>query len=215
MSEKNGVVSTSGAAIAGLVLGIIAAVSSWIPIVNNFSFILAVVGLVISLVGLVGTMRGKRAGKGLAVAALVINVVAAGVVLATQSAMSAAIDEATSGVVSTENVSVQDQAQDAHAQDAQGDASTGDSESYSITDVNMTGDDYSVTITGSFTNNSSEEVSYVQLSYRLLDADGAQIGTAYANTNNLPAGGTWKFEATGFQPLSDVASYELADVTGF
>ena len=201
---------TSGMAIAGLVLGILAAVSSWIPIVNNLSFILGAIGLILSIVGVVGTVRGKRTGKGLAIAALVINLVACGIVLAMQSAMSAAIDDATSGMVSTENVSVQpeDAAADAPAP-------TADDSAYAITDVQMTGDDYSVTISGTFTNNSDAEVSYVQVSYRLLDAEGAQIGTAYANTNNLPAGGTWKFEAMGFEPLSSVASYELADVTGF
>ena len=201
---------TSGMAIAGLVLGILAAVSSWIPIVNNLSLILGAIGLILSIVGVVGTVRGKRAGKGLAIAALVINLVACGIVLAMQSAMSAAIDDATSGMVSTENVSVQpeDAAADAPAP-------TADDPAYAITDVQMTGDDYSVTISGTFTNNSDAEVSYVQVSYRLLDAEGAQIGTAYANTNNLPAGGTWKFEAMGFEPLSSVASYELADVTGF
>lgn len=205
--------ATSGMAIAGLVLGILAAVSSWIPIVNNLSFIIGVIGLVLSVVGAVGTVRGKKAGKGIAIAALVINLVACGIVLAMQSAVSAAIDDVTSDAVSTENVSVQpEDAADVPETDT---APEADDAAYAITDVQMTGDDYSVTISGTFTNSSDAEVSYVQVSYRLLDADGAQIGTAYANTNNLPAGGTWKFEAMGFEPLSSVASYELADVTGF
>ncbi len=211
MSEANGNKATSGMAIAGLVLGILAAVSSWIPIINNFSFILAVIGLVFAIVGVVGTVRGKKAGKGIAIAALVINLVAAGIVLAMQSAMSAAIDDATSGLVSTEDVTVQQQ----EGTDVDAGTDSADQQAYAISDVQMTGDDYSVTISGTFTNNSDAEVSYVQVSYRLLDAEGAQIGTAYANTNNLPAGGTWKFEAMGFEPLSSVASYELADVTGF
>ena len=211
MSEANGNKATSGMAIAGLVLGILAAVSSWIPIINNFSFILAVIGLVFAIVGVVGTVRGKKAGKGIAIAALVINLVAAGIVLAMQSAMSAAIDDATSGLVSTEDVTVQQQ----EGTDVDAGTDSADQQAYAISDVQMTGDDYSVTISGTFTNNSDAEVSYVQVSYRLLDAEGAQIGTAYANTNNLPAGGTWKFEAMGFEPLPSVASYELADVTGF
>ena len=202
MSEANGNKATSGMAIAGLVLGILAAVSSWIPIINNFSFILAVIGLVFAIVGVVGTVRGKKAGKGIAIAALVINLVAAGIVLAMQSAMSAAIDDATSGLVSTEDVTVQQQ----EGTDVDAGTDSADQQAYAIS---------SVTISGTFTNNSDAEVSYVQVSYRLLDAEGAQIGTAYANTNNLPAGGTWKFEAMGFEPLSSVASYELADVTGF
>lgn len=211
MSEANGNKATSGFAIAGLVLGILAAVSSWIPVINNYSFILAAIGMIFAIVGVVGTVRGKKAGKGIAIAALVINLVAAGIVLAMQSAMSAAIDDATSGLVSTEDVTVQQQ----EGTDTDAGADPTDQQAYAIADVQMTGDDYSVTISGTFTNNSDAEVSYVQVSYRLLDAEGAQIGTAYANTNNLPAGGTWKFEAMGFEPLSSVASYELADVTGF
>ena len=211
MSEANGNKATSGFAIAGLVLGILAAVSSWIPVINNFSFILAAIGMIFAIVGVVGTVRGKKAGKGIAIAALVINLVAAGIVLAMQSAMSAAIDDATSGLGSTEDVTVQQQ----EGTDTDAGADPTDQQAYAIADVQMTGDDYSVTISGTFTNNSDAEVSYVQVSYRLLDAEGAQIGTAYANTNNLPAGGTWKFEAMGFEPLSSVASYELADVTGF
>lgn len=207
MSEQNTKQGASGMAIAGLVLGIVAAISSWIPIINNFSFILALIGAVFAIVGVVSTVRGKRGGKGLAIAALVVNVIALALVLATQSAMSAAIDEATTPALSTEDVQVQ--------ANAEGEAEADVEPEYSIADEAMTGDDYSVTITGTFTNNTDEDISYVQLSYRLLDAEGAQIETAYANTSDLAAGGTWKFEAMGFVGSDEVASFELADVTGF
>lgn len=82
---------TSAAAIVGLVLGILAIVTSWIPIVNNLSGILAMVGLVFSIVGVVGTARGKKGGKGLAVAALVLNALSLVIVLGLQSAWSAAL----------------------------------------------------------------------------------------------------------------------------
>ena len=207
MSEQNTKQGASGMAIAGLVLGIVAAISSWIPIINNFSFILALIGAVFAIVGVVSTVRGKHSGKGLAIAALVVNVIALVLVLATQSAMSAAIDEATTPAVSTEDVQVQ--------ADGAGEAEAEAEPAYSIADEAMTGDDYSVTITGTFTNNTDEDISYVQLSYRLLDAEGAQIETAYANTSDLSAGGMWKFEAMGFVGSDEVASFELADVTGF
>ena len=42
---------TSAAAIVGLVLGILAIVTSWIPIVNNLSFMIGAIGLVFSIVG--------------------------------------------------------------------------------------------------------------------------------------------------------------------
>ena len=82
---------TSAAAIVGLVLGILAIVTSWIPIVNNLSFMIGAIGLVFSIVGVVGTVRGSKGGKGLAIAALVVNVLSLVIVLGLQSAWSAAL----------------------------------------------------------------------------------------------------------------------------
>ena len=83
---------TSAAAIVGLVLlGILAIVTSWIPIVNNLSFMIGAIGLVFSIVGVVGTVRGTKGGKGLAIAALVVNVLSLVIVLGLQSAWSAAL----------------------------------------------------------------------------------------------------------------------------
>ena len=85
------------AAIIGLVLGILAVVSSWMPIINNLSFMVGALGVVFAVVGLVGVLRGKKAGRGLAIAAVVINIVALAIVLGTQSMYSAAVDEAVNG----------------------------------------------------------------------------------------------------------------------
>ena len=83
--------STSAAAIVGLVLGILAIVTSWVPIVNNLSFIIGAIGLVFSVVGVVGTVRGTKGGKGLAIAALVVNALSLVIVLGLQSSWSAAL----------------------------------------------------------------------------------------------------------------------------
>ena len=78
-----------------------------------------------------------------------------------------------------------------------------------------TSNPYATYITGTLTNNKDTDVSYVQIEYVLYDADGAQIGTALANTSNLKAGGVWKFEAVAMVEPANVASYERADITGF
>ena len=70
-------------------------------------------------------------------------------------------------------------------------------------------------ITGTLTNNTDKEKSYIQIEYVLYDADGNQVGTALANTNHLKAGGSWKFEALGTVPPDQVASWERSDVSGF
>lgn len=89
-------------------------------------------------------------------------------------------------------------------------------EPYTIADEAMnTENPYMVTITGTLTNNTDSDKSYIQIEYVLYDADGAQVGTALANTNNLKAGGVWKFEAAGTVAPDEVANWERVEVTGF
>ncbi|WP_293815016.1 FxLYD domain-containing protein [uncultured Parolsenella sp.] len=197
----------SAASIVALVLGIIALVTSFLPIINNLSFVLALVGAVFAVIGLVGVLRGKKGGRGFSIAAVIVNVLAIAIVLGTQSAYSSAINEATKGTISTEDGS------SAAAASTSAESATADK--YSIADEQMTGDDYTTTISGTFINLTDSQLGYVSISYNLFDADGNQIGTAYANTSNLDAGGTWKFEAVGMYGQAKVASYKLADVTGF
>ena len=207
MSEQQ--TPRSVAAIVALVLGVIALVSSWVPIINNLSFIFALVGVAFAVVGLVGTLRGKKSGRGLAIASVAVNVAAVAIVLATQSAYSAAIDEAASGTVQTSDGA------SAAAPAAEGTTSAEPADKYSIDGEELSGDAYSCKISGVYTNKAGKDLSYVQVSYNLFDADGNQIGTALANTNNLADGGTWKFEAFGSVAVDEVASYKIGDVTGF
>lgn len=207
MSEQQA--PRSIAAIVALVLGVIALISSWVPFINNVSFVFALVGVVFAVVGLVGTLRGKKSGRGLAIASTVVNVAAVAIVLATQSAYSAAIDEAASGTVQTSDGA-------SAAAPAAGETTSAEpADKYSIDGEELTGDAYSCKISGVYTNKAGKDLSYVQVSYNLFDADGNQIGTALANTNNLADGGTWKFEAFGSAAVDEVASYKIGDVTGF
>ena len=89
-------------------------------------------------------------------------------------------------------------------------------EDYTVSDETLdTSNPYAAYITGTLTNNKDTDVSYVQVEYVLYDADGAQIGTALANTNNLKAGGSWKYEAYVTTDAASIASFELAEITGF
>lgn len=89
-------------------------------------------------------------------------------------------------------------------------------EDYTVSDETLdTSNPYAAYITGTLTNNKDTDVSYVQVEYVLYDADGAQIGTALANTNNLKASGSWKYEAYVTADAASIASFELAEITGF
>lgn len=111
---------------------------------------------------------------------------------------------------------------DAQQASAQGQAATTEQqaarepEPFTISDETLnTENPYSATITGTLTNNTGSEKSYVSVEYVIYDADGAQIGNAYANTTNLKAGGTWKFEAGTLKAPEEIGSWERVEVTGF
>ena len=82
-----------------------------------------------------------------------------------------------------------------------------------VEEPKMVEKDYSTYIVGTIKNNSGMEKGYIEVTFTLYDANGNNIGTALANTNNLKDGGTWKFEAIALE--NDVKSFELDEVSGF
>jgi hypothetical protein len=83
----------AGLAIASMVLGIVALLLSWIPIINNVAAIVAVVGLGLGIPALIRARRGTHSGTGMAITGLVTSVVAVVVVILTQMLFVKAIDE--------------------------------------------------------------------------------------------------------------------------
>ena len=74
----------AGLAIASMVLGILALLLSWIPIINNLAAVLALVGLGLGIPALISARRGTRRGTGLAITGLVTSVLALVLVVVTQ-----------------------------------------------------------------------------------------------------------------------------------
>lgn len=69
-------------------------------------------------------------------------------------------------------------------------------------------------ISGSMKNISGTTLSYAQIIFALFDSQGAQVGTAVANINNLVADAVWKYSAT---PLTTepFASFQLSEINAF
>ena len=80
----------SGLATAGLVLGIIGIVLSFIPIINNIAFVLGILALIFGIISLI-----KHASKGKAIAGLVLGILSIVITIGMQSAVSDAIDKTT------------------------------------------------------------------------------------------------------------------------
>lgn len=69
-------------------------------------------------------------------------------------------------------------------------------------------------IEGEIKNNTDKIYSYVEVTFNLYDANGAQLGTAMDNINNLEPNATWKYKAIGLT-TEEVATYKLVEISGW
>jgi len=81
---------SNGLAVAGFVLALLGALTSFIPLVNIFGDFLAVLGLIFGIIGLVKS-RAKGAGKGLSIAAIILAVVAFAISISVNIAAAAVV----------------------------------------------------------------------------------------------------------------------------
>ena len=66
-------------------------------------------------------------------------------------------------------------------------------------------------IEGSLKNVSGKTLSYVQITFALYDEDGAQIGSAIANINNLTKDSVWKYSAVALT-TNEWSSFEMTEI---
>lgn len=210
MSKHTVGAAKSGMAIAGLILGIIALITAWMPILNNISFFIALIGVVLAIVGMISTLRGKYSGKVFAIIAVIINVVAMVAVLAAQSATSAALNEAVNGS-SVSSVSTSSSTENTTAASESADQSTstdltvgtsvkldsGLSIVVNSVDTTLTNYDGSsvVGVSVTYVNNGSDSVSYNMYDWKGEDSNGAQEDATYysnssANSDDALQSGT-------------------------
>ena len=76
--------------ILAIIFGALALLGSWMPIINNFSFILAILALIF---GLIGFAVNRKRPKTLAIIGTVLSVVSIAIVLATQAMYAKSLKE--------------------------------------------------------------------------------------------------------------------------
>lgn len=198
--------SKSGLGIAGFVLGIIALATSFLPIINNFSALLAAIGFALALIGTIACVKGRKSGKGLSIAGVVMNVIAFAVVLATQSIYSSAVDDALSGTSVAPQPATTAPASDDDADDAQataaGNSITLKNGLVLTVDGVVTGlQNYDGTpiaqVSVTYQNNGNSQASFNPCDWKAEDAQGAQRSQAFytdgdneLHSGTLAAGGT-------------------------
>lgn len=192
--------ATSAMAIVGLVLGIVALATSWMPIFNNGSFFLALLGALFAIVGLTATLRRTRSGKGLAIAGLIICIIACAAVLAAQQATSKAINDAVdsaknSHAVTSTSAAPADTPDDTDTATQSQDLALGTSitlgnglsVSVDSVDTSLTKYDGSpiTAVTVTYTNGGSQEASFNVYDWKAQDTQGAQRSQTYYSGDDV------------------------------
>lgn len=85
-----------------LIIGILALLLSWVPIVNNLAAIFAVIGFIFGIVAIIVNRKNK---KTLAIVGVVVSVISFAIVMATQAYYGAKIDESFKSSNTTSNKS--------------------------------------------------------------------------------------------------------------
>ena len=83
-----------------------------------------------------------------------------------------------------------------------------------VSDKKTTDEYGTIYIEGEIKNNSDKTYSYAQVTFNLYDEDGAQLGSAMDNINNLEPNGTWKYKAMAYS-TEEIATYKFIEITGW
>ena len=177
MSESVEKKNSSGLAAAGMVLGIIGVVLSFIPIINNIAFFIGILALIFGIIGIV-----KKAGKGKAIAGIVLGILSIVITLAMQSTVSDAIDETSKELDKITGNSTEEVLK-TEANVTLGDLQISKDE-YGLTDSKMV-----VTV-----KNITDKKKSYSLHIEAVDANGNRIDEDYVYANDLNAGQTQNFE---------------------
>lgn len=177
-----------GLSVAGLVLGILAVVFCWIPIVNWLSVIMGILAIVFGIVGVV-----KKNG-GLAIAALILGVIGFGFAAYMKFAVTKGVMDAANNTAKNAKVTVDD-------------ASGDNTDSILKNDIDVqlgsfsaTTDEYGLNTTElpvHVTNKNSDSKSYT-LQIEATDANGDRIDDDTVYVNNLGGNQSQDFKAFQF-----------------
>lgn len=194
MEEKK----KSGFATAGLVLGIIGVCTSFIPIVNNLSFILGLIGILFGIVSLI-----KKASKKTAIAAIIVCVLAMYFTVSSQKSLSDSIDDAFNEVSNSLDTMTGENTEDVLKNDL--DVELGkfkvEEGEYGINETKL-----NVKVT----NKKDEKVSG-DIQVEAVDKDGNRIMNDYVYFNDLGAGQSQSFDIFTYIPEEDLSKVKKAE----
>ncbi len=159
----------SGFSTAGLVLGIIGVCTSFIPIINNLSFVMGILAIIFGVIAF-----AKKDSKGKVIAVIILGIIAVAVTINSQKELSDAIGTMTG-----------DKTEEILANSV--DVTLGNFE----VDKGQYTTDTKLTV--KVTNKTSENKSF-NIQVEAVNPDGSRIMNDYVYANNLNAGQTQNFD---------------------
>ena len=167
----------TGFSVASMVLGIIGICLSFIPIVNNVSFILGVLSVIFAIVSLV-----KKSGKAKAIVGLILGILSVVITLSLQNSWSKSLDDVGKDL---DNMTG-DNTEEILKKDVD----------VNIGKLNVTTDEYGYSdseLVVTVTNKSKENKSFT-IHIEAVDNTGKRIDDDYVYANDLNSGQTQDFK---------------------
>ena len=204
MEEKN---KKSGLSTAGMVLGIIAICTSFIPFINNLSFIMAILALIFGIIGVV-----KKSGTGKAIAAIILSILAGIFTISAQNSLSNSLNQTFDEI----NKNVDKAAGNSTEEILKNDADI------TLGNLEINKDEYGLTDTKlnvKVTNKTSEKKSF-SIHIEAVDSTGARIEDDYVYANDLASGQTQEFKTFTLISSDKIetmknATFKIVDVSMF
>lgn len=167
----------TGFSVASMVLGIIGICLSFIPIVNNVSFILGVLSVIFAIISLV-----KKSGKAKAIVGLILGILSVVITLSLQNSWSKSLDDVGKDL---DNMTG-DNTEEILKKDVD----------VNIGKLNVTTDEYGYSdseLVVTVTNKSKEKKSFT-IHIEAVDNTGKRIDDDYVYANDLNSGQTQDFK---------------------
>lgn len=182
----------SGLATASMVLGIIAIIGSWIPFLNVFSIVLAVVGLGLGVPALIVLIAKKRGSTEKTIAGLVLCILTLMIAVNMNNAVSDAVNDGMDDINNNFNEMTGENTEQILANDLD------------VTFGNYTTDGNEYFETGklevTIKNKTNETYNY-SINIEALDKDGVRIATDTIYVDEIAPNQTAKFDTFSYQEV--------------
>jgi hypothetical protein len=191
--------------VIALILGIIALILSPVPIINNFAFVIAIVGLIFGIVGYQKTKNGQKKGRKTSIISIILTVLAGVIVLASQAFYSDAIDDA----VDTADKEAKESFDSSTGKNT--DDLLANDVSVEIGKFQVKEDEFmtETTLPVKITNKNSEAKSY-EIKIEAVDSTGKRIADDTVYVDNLGASQSQEFKAFQFVESDKVSTLRKA-----